>query len=163
MGAREKFIYSKNPRFNVEQLGEMVAALTGFGDVVWINCKCIAVGELAMDSAVLWGKRVEIQPFHLVPGQEVLCVGHESFYDLIACFPKQVLKDLVVIDGWALYERNYGDVFRDAPIEVFGVTYCAEMVEGAEKPLVERLEDAQEQAAGAERSGVKDNEKEGLF
>lgn len=127
MGVRERYLYSTNPEVSVEQLGEFIANTTVFNEDIWINCKCVSVNEFTKDLAICCGTEIAIQPFHLLPGQEVLCVGHYSYNDMLTCFPDEILKDLVVIDNWVLDDMNYHDLFQDRPIKICGKTYFVEM------------------------------------
>ncbi len=155
MGSHECFLRSTNKKYPVEKLAQMLVDSNHFkGEYpsFWLVCKSVAVNDLHKETAVVFGKVVDVS-IDLKAGQEFLCVGHESFHSLKDCFPFYMKKDLVVIESWELGDMNYNDVMRDEPIEVNGKTYFAELkADDKEESVNNLISDA---VAKAEKNNIK--------
>lgn len=128
MGSREGFISSTNPKITAEKLGEYLAKSKDFHKEfppVWIVCKSFAVKDTIFNVYNWFGEFVKTVSLH--KGQELLCIGYESFTDVLQYFPRHIRKNLVLIDSSEFGNIDYPSVLRDEPVEVDGKSYFAEL------------------------------------
>lgn len=125
MASWEYFIYSKSGRYSPENIA---TTLISRGYENGINCKAITKQEINRDHFMVLGKRFE-ENINIPQGKEgiMFSSGNGNEKDIKNIFNLFQRSDIEVKLNYKFGDIDYKEYFEDAPLEINGKTYFAEL------------------------------------
>lgn len=125
MASWEYFIYSKSGRYSPENIA---TTLISRGYENGINCKAITKQEINRDHFMVLGERFE-ENINIPQGKEgiMFSFGNGNEKDIKNIFNLFQRRDIEVKLNYKFGDIDYKEYFEDAPLEINGKTYFAEL------------------------------------